>query len=285
MLKILQYCYSALLFLRPHYSTMLSFFINFFLSLFRACLLPKSLLSPLLLLPCHTISPKLLPLPLTISANSFTTTIFFFLFLSSFSLSLVLSVPLSFCCLSLRQALHSSPKHVAAVILQTHMLSPRHHHRRYLHPHCSIRIRFLHHPITLHSLRFLHTHMPLPILCSLSTPFLFTVSLVLSIHSFLLFLSFSLRLSVSLSLCISSSWVLGVAEMRCWVWLGCGGFLWIMGLNGGSCWVSAVVQWMGFAIWYRWVLISVVLIDFGGFLISVAGFMGWSGWLWVLGVG
>ena len=145
---------------------------------------------------------------------------FFLLFLSSFSLSLVLSVPLSFCCLSLRQALHS----------------------RYHHPHCSIRIRFLHHPITLHSLRYLHTHMPLLILCSLSTPFLFTVSLVPSIHSFLLFLSFSLRLSVSLSLCISSSWVLGVAGMRRWVWLGCGGFLWIMGLYGGSWWVSAVVQ-------------------------------------------
>ena len=42
---------------------------------------------------------------------------------------------------------------------------------------------------------------------------------------------------------------------------------------------------LGFAIWYWWFLISVVLIDFGGFLISMAGFVGWSGWLWVLGVG
>ena len=173
-------------------------------------------------------------LSLSLSQPTLSPLQFFLLFLSSFSLSLVLSVPLSFCCLSFRQALHSLPKHVATVILQTHMLSPRHHHHRYLHPHYLIRIRFLHHPITLHSLHYLHTHMPLPILCSLSTPFLFTVSLVLSIHSFLLFLSFSLRLSVSLSLCISSSWVLGVAGMRCWVWLGCDGFLWIMGLYGGS---------------------------------------------------
>ena len=44
-------------------------------SLFRAFLLPKSLLSPFSLLLCHIISPKLLPLPLTISANSFTTAI------------------------------------------------------------------------------------------------------------------------------------------------------------------------------------------------------------------
>ena len=194
MLKNLQYCYSVLSFLRPHYSTMLSFFINFSLSLFRVCL-PKPLLSLLL---CHTISPKLLPLPLT---NSFTTKIFL-LFISSFSLSLVLSVPLSFWCLSLRQALHSSPKHAIVVILQTHILSLRHHHRCYLHSHCPIRIQFLHHPITLRSLHSLHTHMPPSISCSLSTPFLFIVSLVLSVHSFLLFLSFSLCLSVSLSLCI-----------------------------------------------------------------------------------
>ena len=48
----------------------LSFFTNFFLSLVRACLLLKSLLSPLSLLLYHTISPKLHPLHLTISANS-----------------------------------------------------------------------------------------------------------------------------------------------------------------------------------------------------------------------
>ena len=233
MLKNLQYCYSVLSFLRPHYSTMLSFFINFFLSLFRVCL-PKPLLSLLL---CHTISPKLLPLPLT---NSCTTKIFL-LFISFFSLSLVLSVPLSFWCLSLRQALHSSPKHAIVVILQTHILSLRHHHRCYLHSHCPIRIQFLHHPITLRSLHSLHTHMPPSISCSLSTPFLFIVSLVLSVHS-LLFLSFSLRLSVSPSLRILSSWILGVTGMRCSVWLGCGGFSWIVGLYGGSWWVSVVVR-------------------------------------------
>ena len=61
MLKNFPSCYSVLSFFRPHCSNMLSFFINFFLSLS--------------LLLCHTISPKLLPLPLTISANSFTTAI------------------------------------------------------------------------------------------------------------------------------------------------------------------------------------------------------------------
>ena len=81
MLKNLQSCYSALSFLRPHCSNMLSLFINFFLSLFCVCLLPKSLLSPLSLLLYHTISPKLLPLPLTILANSFTTTNFYYFFL------------------------------------------------------------------------------------------------------------------------------------------------------------------------------------------------------------
>ena len=164
------------------------------------------------------------------------------------------------------------------------MFSPCHHYHRYLHPHCPIRIRFLHHPITLWSLRYLHTHMQPPISCSLSTPFLFIVSLMLSVHS-LLFLSFSLCLSVSPSLRILSSWILGVTGMRCSVWLGCGGFLWVVGLYGGSWWVSVVVRWVGFAIWYRWVLISVVLIDFGGFLISMARFVSWLGWLWVLGVG
>ena len=62
-------------------------------------------------------------------------------------------------------------------------------------------------------------------------------------------------------------------------------FSWIMRLNDGSWWVSTVVRWVSFAIWHRWVLISVILIDFGGFFISVARFVGWSGWLWVLGVG
>ena len=235
-------------------------------SLFCVCLLPKSLLSPLSLLLCHTISLKLLPLPLTISTNSFTTTIFL-LFLSSFSLSLVLSVPLSFWCLSLRQVLHSSPKHAAAVILQTHMFSPCHHYHRYLHPHCPIRIRFLHHPITLWSLRYLHTHMQPPISCSLSTPFLFIVSLVLSVHS-LLFLSFSLCLSVSPSLRILSSWILGVTRVWCSVWLGCGGFLWVVGrgslwwfvvgLCGGSVsgfcdLISVSFNFSGFD-WFWWVL-------------------------------
>ena len=112
--------------------------------------------------------------------------------------------------------------------------------------------------------------MPPPILCSPSTP------------SYSLF-SFFLRLSISLS--FWSSWVLGVAEMQCWVWLGCDGFSWIVNLYGGSWWVFAMIRWVGFAIWYRWVLISVILIDFGGFWISVARFVGWSGWLWVLGVG
>ena len=73
--------------------------------------------------------------------------------------------------------------------------------------------------------------------------------------------------------------------MQCWVWLGCDGFSWIMDLYSGSWWVSVMIRLVGFAIWYRWVLISVVLIDFGGFWILVAGFVGWSGWLWVLGVG
>ena len=71
MLKNLKFFYNVLSFLRVHCSKMLSFFfINFFLSLFRACLLLKSLLSPLSLLLYHTISPKLHPLHLTISANS-----------------------------------------------------------------------------------------------------------------------------------------------------------------------------------------------------------------------
>ena len=65
--------------------------------------------------------------------------------------------------------------------------------------------------------------------------------LVLSIHSFLLFRSFSLCLFVSISLCISSSWVLGVAGMQCWVWLGCGGVSWIVDLYGGSWWVFAIM--------------------------------------------
>ena len=73
--------------------------------------------------------------------------------------------------------------------------------------------------------------------------------------------------------------------MQCWVWLGCSGFSWIVDLYDGSWWVFAVVRWVGFAIWYQWSLISVVLIDFGGFLISVAGFVGWLGgfrcWVWV----
>ena len=63
MLKNLSSCYSVLSFLIPHCSNMLSFFINFSLSLSLSLSL------------CHTISPKLLPLPLTISANSFTTAI------------------------------------------------------------------------------------------------------------------------------------------------------------------------------------------------------------------
>ena len=78
MLKNLPSCYNALSFLRPHCSNMLSFFINFFLSLSLSLslssvlLLPKPLLSPLSLLLYHTISPKFLLLPLTISDNSFT---------------------------------------------------------------------------------------------------------------------------------------------------------------------------------------------------------------------
>ena len=103
MLKTLQYCYSALSFLRPHYSTMLSFFINFFLSLFHVCLLPKSLLSPLSFLIRHTISPKLLPLPLTISPKLLSLSLslslspyiyisFFFFFLCSHWFSLLLLI-------------------------------------------------------------------------------------------------------------------------------------------------------------------------------------------------
>ena len=65
MLTNLSSCYSVLSFLRPHCSNMLSFFFNFSLSLSLS----------LSLLLCHTISHKLLPLPLTISANSFTTAI------------------------------------------------------------------------------------------------------------------------------------------------------------------------------------------------------------------
>ena len=62
-------CYIALSFLRVHCYKMLYFLlISFFL--FRACLLLKSLLSPLSLFLCHTISPKLHPLHLTISTNS-----------------------------------------------------------------------------------------------------------------------------------------------------------------------------------------------------------------------
>ena len=249
MLKNLQYCYSVLSFLRPHYSIMLSFFINFFLSLFRVCL-PKPLLSLLL---CHTISPKLLPLPLT---NSFTTKIFL-LFISSFSLSLVLSVPLSFWCLSLRQALHSSPKHAIVVILQTQKLSLRHHHRCYLHSHCPIRIQFLHHPISLRSLHSLHTHMP-PLISALSPYPYAAFDLVLSVHSFP-FHCLSCALSpllltpsfiFSLPLCFPFSLHLdfmglrcgGVAKMRCWVWLGCSGFSWIVGLYSGLWWVSVMVR-------------------------------------------
>ena len=66
----MQYYYSALPFFRPHCNTILSFFINFLLPLFRVCLLPKSLLSPLSLLLYHTISPKLLPC-LAESPNTF----------------------------------------------------------------------------------------------------------------------------------------------------------------------------------------------------------------------
>ncbi|XP_065634411.1 stomatal closure-related actin-binding protein 1-like isoform X2 [Quercus suber] len=68
--------------------------------------------------------------------------------------------------------------------------------------------------------------MPPPTSCSPSTPFLFTVSLVLSIHSFLLFLSFSL--------CISSSCALGVVGLR-WFFVDRGSLRWfVVGLCGGS---------------------------------------------------
>ena len=83
MLKNLQYCYSALSFLRPHCSIILSFFINLFLSLFHVCLLSKSLLFPLSLLLYHTISPKLLPLPLTNPSFSLSLSLSLFSFFSS----------------------------------------------------------------------------------------------------------------------------------------------------------------------------------------------------------
>ena len=146
MLKNLQYYRSALSFLRLHYSIMLSFFINFSLSLFHA--------------------------------------------LSFFSLSSSSSSPLS--------------------------------------------------PSPLFNPNTVPPPSDYPLIFALSSYPHATADLVLSIHSFLLFLSFSLRLFVSISLCISSSWVLGVAGMQCWVWLGCGGVSWIVDLYGGSWWVFAI---------------------------------------------
>ena len=205
---------------------------------------------------------------------------YFIISIFLFTLSRALRPSLFLVSLSLKRALHSSSKHATVVILQTHILSPHYHHRNYLHPHCLIRIQFLHHPITLRSLRYLHTHMPPSIACSLSTPsFLFTVYLVLSVHSFLLFLSFSLRLYVSLSLYISSLWVLGVAGMQCLVWLGCGAFSWIVvglygGLVSGFCVLILVsFNFSGFD-WFWWVF------DFGGWVRGLIG-GGFGCWVWV----
>ena len=196
-----------------------------------------------------------------------------------FTLSRALRPSLLLVSLFLRRALHSSSKHAAVVILQTNILSPHYHHCNYLHPHCPIRIQFLHHLITLRSLRYLHTHMPPSIACFSSTPsFLFTVYLVLSVHSFLLFLSFSPHLYVSLSLCISSSWVLGVAGMQCFVWLGCGAFSWIVvglcgGLVSGFCDLILVsFNFSGFD-WFWWVL------NFDNWVRGLIGVV--QRWVWI----
>ena len=146
-------------------------FLLIYFSLSFSCLSPsKSILSPLSSLP----SP------------------------SGVSLSLVLFVPLSFWCLSLKQALHNSLKHAAAIILQTHMLYPHHHHRCYFHPYCWIQLPSDLWAISIstcrrQSLHYLHTHMPPPISCSPSTPS----------YSFFHFLS------TSLFPFLSTSWVRG----------------------------------------------------------------------------
>ena len=76
----------------------------------------------------------------------------------------------------------------------------------------------------------------------------------------LLFFYYFIPLSLSLSPYpfLSPSRVVGLC---CgWVWLGCDGFLSIMGLCGGS-WIVGwfLCRWaaVGFVIWYQWVLISV----------------------------
>ena len=63
-----------------------------------------------------------------------------------------------------------------------------------------------------------------------------------------------------------------------WVWLGCDGFLWIMGLCSGS-WIVGwfLCGWaaVGFVIWYQWVLISVGFDCFRWFFFFFLG----CGWL------
>ena len=82
--------------------------------------------------------------------------------------------------------------------------------------------------------------------------------LVLSVHSFpfhclscaLSPLLLTLSFIFSLPLCFPFSLHLdfmglrcgGVAKMRCWVWLGCSGFSWIVGLYSGVWWVSVMVR-------------------------------------------
>ena len=55
-------------------------------------------------------------------------------------------------------------------------------------------------------------------------------------------LSLSLCPSISLSLCLTASRVCG--SLWCWVWLGCSGFLWIVGLFDGS-WIMKFLHLCG----------------------------------------
>ena len=125
-------------------------------------------------------------------------------------------------------------------------------------------------PSDLYAISIPTCHRRSHALCPLLLSFSLSISCSLSTPSY----SFFHFLSASMFPFLSAFQVCGS-----WVWPGCNAWCgWAVVLFHGSWSVSMVVWWVGFAFWYWWVLISVVLIDFGGFLISMAGFMGWSGW-------